>query len=105
MDKEPPRHEKIRFRRGEIADLGALPSACVVPPLGKAAIGRRARLLARLALAAGGFVLLLALAVYALGASGIGAERLRTEAEAAIEKMAQMVMKPVPLSLITSFWS
>jgi len=88
LDKEPPRHEKIRFRRGEIADLGALPSACVVPPLGKAAIGRRARLLGRLALAAGGFVLLLALAVYALGASGIGAERLRTEAEAAIEKMA-----------------
>ena len=103
MDREPPRHEKIRFRRAEIADLGALPSACAVPPLGRSAIGRRARLLGRLAVAVGGFVLVLAVAVYALGASGIGAERLRAEAEAAIEKMAgvdvQVALGPARITL------
>ena len=103
MDREPPRHEKIRFRRAEIADLGALPSACAVPPLGRSAIGRRARLLGRLAVAVGGFVLVLAVAVYALGASGIGAERLRAEAEVAIEKMAgvdvQVALGPARITL------
>ena len=28
VDQEHPQHEKIKFRRDEIADLGALPSAC-----------------------------------------------------------------------------
>lgn len=87
MDKEPVRHEKIRFRRAEIADLAALPSACTVPPLGRA-VRRRARLVARVALGAGIFVLLAAVALYLVGVSGLGAGRLRTEAEAAIEKMA-----------------
>lgn len=88
MDREPPRHEKIRFRRAEIADLGTLPSACAVPPLGRSAIGRRGRRLAGLAGAAGGLVLALVLAVYVLGVAGVGGERLRAQAEAAIEKLA-----------------
>ena len=88
MDQEQPRHEKIKFRRDEITDLGAFPSACRVPPLGRAAIGRGARLLARLVVGAGVFVALLAVALYAIGVSGIGAERLRAEAETAIEKLA-----------------
>ncbi len=93
LDKEPPRHEKIRFRRAEIADLGALPSACLVPPLGAAAIGRWKRRFARLAIVLGAVVLVVAGSVYALGVSGIGSERLRTEAEAAIERMVGMDVK------------
>lgn len=90
MDQELPRHEKIRFRREEIADLGALPSACSVPPLGQAAIGRRSRMLGRVSFALVMLVVLLALAVYGLGATGIGSERLRTAAEQAIEELASL---------------
>ncbi|MBZ9852281.1 hypothetical protein LB566_00605 [Mesorhizobium sp. CA13] len=88
MDQEQPQHEKIRFRRDEITDLGALPSACRVPPLGQAAIGRGFRILSRLFAGAIALVALAAVAVYLIGVSGIGADRLRVEAEAAIEKLA-----------------
>lgn len=88
MDQEEPQHEKIRFRRDEITDLGAFPSACKVPPLGRARIGRGFRALARVVGSFCALVLLAAGAVYLLGTSGIGTERLRAEAEAAIEKMA-----------------
>ncbi|TIX08141.1 MAG: hypothetical protein E5V46_26935, partial [Mesorhizobium sp.] len=88
MDQEEPQHEKIRFRRDEITDLGAFPSACKVPPLGRARIGRGFRVLARVVASFCALVLLAAGAVYVLGTSGIGTERLRAEAEAAIEKMA-----------------
>ncbi len=70
-----------------------MPSACAVPPLGKAAFRRRARLLGRLALGAGALVLLLAACVYLIGVSGIGSERLRAEAEHAIEQMAGFDVK------------
>ncbi|UVK37264.1 DUF3971 domain-containing protein [Mesorhizobium sp. AR10] len=87
MDQEQPQHEKIKFRRDEITDLGTFPSACRVPPLGQARIGRGFRILARLFAGLSALVLLAAVAVYAIGASGIGTERLRAEAEIAIEKL------------------
>lgn len=88
MDQEQPQHEKIRFRRDEITDLGAFPSACRVPPLGQARIGRGFRILARVFAGFACLVLLAAVAVYLVGASGVGSERLRAEAETAIEKLA-----------------
>lgn len=88
VDQEEPQHEKIRFRRDEITDLGAFPSACKVPPLGRARIGRGFRILGRLVAGLGALVLLAAAGVYVLGASGFGTERLRAEAETAIEKLA-----------------
>ncbi|UCI05401.1 DUF3971 domain-containing protein [Mesorhizobium sp. B1-1-8] len=87
MDQEQPQHEKIRFRRDEITDLGKFPSACGVPPLGRASI-RRFRILGRIFAGLCALVLLAAAGVYVLGTSGIGTERLRTEAETAIEKIA-----------------
>ena len=88
MDQEQPQHEKIRFRRDEITDLGALPSACRVPPLGQASIGRGFRILSRVFAGVVAFMLLVAVVVYLVGASGVGSERLRAEAETAIEKLA-----------------
>ncbi|QKC84260.1 DUF3971 domain-containing protein [Mesorhizobium sp. NZP2077] len=88
MDQEQPQHEKIRFRRDEITDLGTLPSACRVPPLGQASIGRGFRMLSRVFAGMVAFILLAAVVVYLVGASGIGSERLRAEAETAIEKLA-----------------
>lgn len=86
MDQEL-RHEKIRFRRDEITDLSAMPSACKAPPLGQAAIGRGVRMLARFAAGFAVLAVLSAIAIYALGVSGVGAERLRAEAERAIEDL------------------
>ncbi|KRB13936.1 hypothetical protein ASD99_14795 [Mesorhizobium sp. Root695] len=88
MDQEQPQHEKIRFRRDEITDLGTFPSACRVPPLGQASIGRGFRMLARVFAGFASLVLLAAVVVYLIGASGVGSERLRTEAETALEKLA-----------------
>jgi len=88
VDQEQPQHEKIRFRRDEITDLGALPSACRVPPLGQASIGRGFRILSRVFAGVVSLVLLAAVVVYLVGASGIGSERLRAEAEIAIERLA-----------------
>jgi hypothetical protein len=88
VDQEQPQHEKIRFRRDEITDLGTFPSACRVPPLGQASIGRGFRMLARVFAGFASLVLLAAVVVYLIGASGVGSERLRTEAETALEKLA-----------------
>lgn len=88
MDQEQPQHEKIRFRRDEITDLGAFPSACGVPPLGRASVRRRFRIIGRVFAGLCALVLLAAAGVFALGTSGIGTERLRAEAETAIEKLA-----------------
>ena len=88
LDQEDPQHEKIRFRRDEITDLATLPSACSVPPLGRAAVRRRFRILGRVFAGLCTFMLLAAAGVYVLGASGIGTARLRAEAETAIEKLA-----------------
>lgn len=88
LDQEDPQHEKIRFRRDEITDLAKLPSACIVPPLGRAVVRRRFRILGRVFAGLCALVLLATAGVYVLGASGIGTERLRAEAETAIEKLA-----------------
>lgn len=88
LDQEDPQHEKIRFRRDEITDLAKLPSACSVPPLGRAAVRRRFRVVGRVFAGLCALVLLAAAGVYVLGASGIGTERLRAAAETAIEKLA-----------------
>ncbi|KQZ13086.1 hypothetical protein ASD44_02615 [Mesorhizobium sp. Root554] len=88
MDQELPRHEKIKFRREEITDLGKMPSACGEPPLGQAAIGRSARILARTFLTVVALVAVAAVALQLIDASGIGASRLREAAEKAIENMA-----------------
>jgi hypothetical protein len=87
VDQELPRHQKIKFRRNEIADLGTFPSACRMPPLGRAAAARRFKAFGWLALGLASVLVALFLAIYALGASGIGTEKLRAEAEAAIESM------------------
>lgn len=88
MDQELPRHEKIKFRREEITDLGKMPSACGEPPLGQAAIGRGVRILARTFLAVAALVAVAVVALQALDASGMGAARMREAAEKAIETMA-----------------
>ncbi|MER9653171.1 hypothetical protein NKJ26_06595 [Mesorhizobium sp. M0152] len=88
MDQEQPQHEKIRFRRDEITDLGALPSACRIPPLGQARIGRGFRILARVFAGFASLILLVAVLVYMVGVSGVGSDRLQAEAETAIEKLA-----------------
>ena len=87
---ELPKHEKIRFRRDEITDLGAFPSAAELDPRPRRRwLPARARkiLLATFAGAAG-LVLLLVLAVYAIGVSGFGSEQLRVAAERNLEKFA-----------------
>lgn len=89
MHEETLRHEKIRFRRGEIADLGALPSALgqdherPVPGV----VARVARIVAWSAGAVAGLFAVAALTVYMVGVSGIGTESLRAEAEKAIKAL------------------
>ncbi len=88
--QEVPRHEKIRFRRDEITDLGALPSAAGQELQHPRNSGwRRAGhcLLAAVAVL-GSLVLLAIIAIEAVSYSGIGQDRLRREAERAIEQMA-----------------
>lgn len=89
VGQEVLRHEKIRFRRDEITDLGAMPSAAGLelnPPPSK---WRRAGHCALAAVAVVGSLLLLAIiAVEALSYSGIGQDRMRSEAERAIEELA-----------------
>jgi hypothetical protein len=65
-----------------------MPSACRIPPLGQAAIGRGFRILARIGVGLAVLVALAAAAVYLVGISGVGSERLRAEAELAVEKLA-----------------
>ncbi|WP_054313991.1 DUF3971 domain-containing protein [Mesorhizobium sp. 1M-11] len=88
MNQEVPRPEKIRFRRDEIADLRTLPSANAVPPLGRAKFRRSARLLSRFLFGIGLLFVLVVAGIYAIGATGVGSERLRQAAERAIEGMA-----------------
>ncbi len=89
LDQELPQHEKIRFRRAEITDLSAMPSAGCAPPLGRAAFRRRFRWLKRGALALLALVLLAVAGIYAIGASGVGTARLQQEAENAIRRLAE----------------
>ncbi|WP_378942841.1 DUF3971 domain-containing protein [Mesorhizobium sp. ANAO-SY3R2] len=90
--QEVLRHEKIRFRRDEITDLGALPSAAG-QDLNRPRVSgwRRAGhcLLAAVAVL-GSLVLLAVIAIEAVSYSGLGQDRMRREAEHAIEQLAGM---------------
>ena len=92
MVRDLPPAEKIRFTRGDICNLSALPSAegqDLTPP--RTVMLRRVRRWTLGGLAAIGLVVLLAvLALKALSYSELGQEHLRQEAEAAIERMAGM---------------
>ena len=83
VERELPKHEKIRFRRNEITDLATLPSAGTeAKPARQWLLPKRAgTILLRMAGGAAALVLLGVLAIYAIGASGIGSERLRVAAE------------------------
>lgn len=91
MQLELQKHEKVRFRRDEICDLGAFPSAVgkQVPRVArKPVLGRAMRTAAK---SIAGLLMVFAAivaAAYGLGASGIGTERLRVEAEAALRRVA-----------------
>lgn len=78
MHSEVQPHEKVRFRRGEIASLDELPSA--LPPAPRPAYGRAVRP------AAGALAALVLLVLVVVGAviAGIGDGRLRSEAQAAL---------------------
>ena len=90
VDQEVPRHEKIRFRRCEISDLGAMPSAAGQEvPRPRTSVRRRAGHCVLAAVAVlGSLVLLVIIAIEALSYTGIGQDRLRAEAEHAIEGLA-----------------
>jgi hypothetical protein len=82
-------HEKVRFRREEITPLDSFPSACLRPPAicrGKAS--RLWRWLLWPAATFAALVLILCGALYLIGVDAIGNERLRQQAEHAIEQIA-----------------
>ncbi|HHZ08346.1 MAG TPA: hypothetical protein GX405_06155 [Rhizobiales bacterium] len=88
MNQEVQKHEKIRFRRGEIAELHALPSA-----QGQGEWRRRTALSLALRYAGAAFgvlgcvAILLAAAIYLVGVNGIGTDTVRDEAEVAVEHL------------------
>ncbi len=96
MKLEIHKHEKIRFRRDEICDLNALPSAVgrEVPraaavkqrPMRMPIVSQALRTAAKSIAVVFGLLLMAGLCAYAIGASGIGTERLRLEAEAALRR-------------------
>lgn len=90
MEHELPKHEKIRFRRDEITDLGTFPSA-TRPESRPSRPWLSVRAKKVLLTSLGGLIvsaLLVAVAIYAIGVSGIGSERLRIVAEESLEKVA-----------------
>lgn len=107
MEQDEPRHEKIRFRRDEITDLASLPSAVqdAPPPAAKRKPRPPRRKIDKLRIArrrlkrgrglkivggiAGGLLALVLIAVgalYVIGLTGIGSERLRGAAETALRQ-------------------
>ncbi len=82
MHSEVPPHEKIRFRRSDIASLDALPSAVPLPR--HARMARASRKLGKaVVLAVLGICVAIALAV-AVVVAGFGEGRLRLEAQKAV---------------------
>ncbi|MBL8579499.1 MAG: hypothetical protein JNK47_20030 [Mesorhizobium sp.] len=83
------RHEKIRFRREEIADLSSLPSAAEDPkPPRPRSSGRALKILAAVVGGLFALVLVAVAALYLVGLSGIGSERIRLAAETALREIA-----------------
>lgn len=88
MNQEVQKHEKIKFRRGEIAELHALPSA-----QGQGEWRRRSPISLALRYAGAVFgvlgcvTILLAAAIYLVGVNGISTDSVRDEAEVAVESL------------------
>jgi hypothetical protein len=82
------KHEKIRFRREEIKDLGAFPSAVGVGRARRGLLRRAMRVVVAGFAVAATLAGLLAGMVFLIGVSGLGTERLRMQAESAIESIA-----------------
>lgn len=103
MGQEVEKHEKIRFRRDEIKDLGAFPSAVGVSRKRRGFMRRALRIVVGTIAIAATVTGLLAGIVFLVGISGLGAERLRTQAERAIEAIAgtdvSLAMGPTGISL------
>lgn len=86
MHSEVAPHEKIRFRRGDIAALDTLPSAVPLPRHARAArMSRKMAGLAFSALVCGAIIAALAVAIIV---GGLGDERLRAEATRAMAGIA-----------------
>lgn len=86
MHSEVPVHEKIRFRRSDITALDGLPSAMSAVPMGRS--GNSARRAIKIALGAvAALVFIAGLFLMAL-VGGIGDERLRLGAQAAVASLA-----------------
>jgi len=82
-------HEKVHFRREEIAPLESFPSACHPPP--EVCRIRRSQLKRWIVWPAALFLslfLVFSAGLYFIGVDAIGNERLRQQAEQAIEKLA-----------------
>lgn len=91
MQSNLPAHEKVRFRRTEIVDLDALPSAADGPalpaPRSRSRRGLAFRVMAGLGLLVGGIGCLVALALAAVSTSFVK-ERLRLEAQTSLSRLA-----------------
>lgn len=89
MEHELPRHEKVKFRREEIAELHTFPSAIgqdlwkTKRPLHRRALGACAGLVTL----ATSIALLLGLLLYFVGVSGISTDSVRDQAEAAVGQL------------------
>lgn len=84
------KHEKIRFKRDEIAELHTYPSA-LDQPKGHVRLRRVygfGRLVSFAAIAIAGLCVLLVAAILAIGSFGFSGDRLRDEAQAAISRLA-----------------
>lgn len=90
MVQEVEKHEKIRFRRNEIKDLGSFPSAAGLGRKNRGVTRRAARFVVGAFAVAAAAMGLLAGLVFLIGVSGLGTERLRAQAESAIEAIAGM---------------
>ena len=88
MNQEVQRHEKIKFKRGEIAELHTLPSA-----QGQGEWRRQSPTSLGLRYAGAAFgvlgcvAVLLAAAIYFVGVNGISTDSVRGEAETAVERL------------------
>lgn len=88
MNQEVQRHEKVRFRREDIAELHSLPSALGQEQWGRRSLASHAFRYAGYALGILGVVaVLLVAAVYAIGITGISTDGVRDEAETAVEQL------------------
>lgn len=88
MNQEVQRHEKVRFRREDIAELHSLPSAVGQEHWSRRSLASNAFRYGGIAFGAlGGVTVLLFAAIYLIGITGISTDSVRDEAETAVEKL------------------